>query len=88
MGSTERVQNDHHCGLEQKRTSGWQGLESTLQVEWGSGRGLNTGTSRKVCSLTLKVMFIFKLSGDEGKAASILCRKEHFVSNSLVLKSS
>lgn len=69
---------------------GWSSSELLDVGDWTGwvGEGLNTGRSRKVCSLTLKVMFIFKLSGDEGKAASILCRKEHFVSNSLVLKSS
>lgn len=74
-------------------TVGWTNSRLTDGRAWTQpcrldGSGLNTGMSRKVCSLTLKVLFIFKPSGDEDKAASILCRKEHFVSNSLVLKSS
>lgn len=44
--------------------------------------------AKKVCSLTLKVIFFFKPSEDEDKAISIPRRKECFVSKSLVLKSS
>lgn len=52
------------------------------------GSERNTGMTGKICSLTLKGVFIFKPSEVEDKAASIACRKECFIYNSLVLKSS
>lgn len=43
------------------------------------GCELDRRLTGKVCSLTVKVMFVFKPSKLEDKAVSIACTKEHFV---------